>query len=210
MELILIADPMCSWCYGFSQELERLIQRHPSTSIEIVLGGLRAGATDILDDAGKQFRLQHWDRVEQASGAPFNRDGLLGRVGFVYNTEPVCRAVVAARILRPNADVFRILRAYQHAFYVEAADTTDGMVLAELGSNALSKAGHPVSIKEFWNTWKLKGTMDEAAADFSLTREMGITGFPALFLKNDGRIQMVVNGYAPVDQIDKAIATIAG
>lgn len=210
MELVLVADPMCSWCYGFSQELGRLIQRHPHTSIQIVLGGLRAGATDILDDAGKQFRLQHWDRVEQASGAPFNRDGLLQRVGFVYDTEPVCRAVVAARILRPDADLFKVLRAYQHAFYVAAADTTDGMVLAEIGSRALSTALDPVSIEEFWNTWKLKSTMDEAATDFALTREMGISGFPALFLRKDGRLHMVVNGYAPVDQIDRAIATIAG
>jgi len=210
MELILVADPMCSWCYGFSQELERLFQRHPRTSVQIVLGGLRAGATDILDDAGKQFRLQHWEKVEEASGAPFNRDGLLKRVGFVYDTEPVCRAVVAARILRPDADLFQVLRAYQHAFYVEAADTTDGMVLADIGSKALGTVQDTVSIKEFWNTWKLKSTIDEAAKDFAATREMGISGFPALFLRKDGRIHMVVNGYAPVDQIDKAIAAIAG
>jgi putative protein-disulfide isomerase len=51
-----------------------LQERHSELSIEIVVGGSRAGATDILDDAGKRFRLEHWAKVEQASGLPF-RDG---------------------------------------------------------------------------------------------------------------------------------------
>jgi putative protein-disulfide isomerase len=71
MKLVLVADPMCSWCYGFGKEMTSLQERHPEMSLEIVVGGLRAGATDILDDAGKRFRLEHWAKVEQASGLPF-------------------------------------------------------------------------------------------------------------------------------------------
>ncbi|WP_434729545.1 DsbA family protein [Rhizobium binae] len=209
MELVLVADPMCSWCYGFSQELERLIQRHPSTSIQVVLGGLRAGATDVLNDAGKQFRLHHWEKVEQASGARFNRDGLLGRVGFVYDTEPVCRAVVTARILRPDFDPFTVFRAYQHAFYVEAADTTDGLALAEIGSRALSTAWDTVSADEFLRTWKLQSTIDKTAADFAIARAMGVNSFPNLFLKKSERLYEVSNGYTSVDQMEKVLSIIA-
>jgi putative protein-disulfide isomerase len=54
--------------------MELLLQRRPDASLKIVLGGLRAGATDVLDDAGKQFRLHHWAKVEEASGVQFNRD----------------------------------------------------------------------------------------------------------------------------------------
>lgn len=67
---------------------------------------------------------------------PFNREGLLARTGFVYDTEPVCRAVVTARILRPQADLLKVFRAFQHAFYVDALNTTNGFVLAEVGSRA--------------------------------------------------------------------------
>ncbi|MES0059552.1 hypothetical protein NKJ86_05060 [Mesorhizobium sp. M0025] len=68
MELVLAADPMCSWCYGFGKQMELLIDRRRDVSLKIILGGLRAGATDVLDDAGKQFRLNHWVKVEEASG----------------------------------------------------------------------------------------------------------------------------------------------
>jgi putative protein-disulfide isomerase len=81
-----------------------------------VVGGLRAGATDVLDDAGKQFRLLHWARVEAASGLPFNREGLMVRENFVYDTEPICRAVVTARILAPRQICWRCSARCSMAF----------------------------------------------------------------------------------------------
>lgn len=70
MKLVLVADPMCSWCYGFGKEMTTLQQRHPEMQLEIVLGGLRASATDVLDEAGKRFRLSHWAKVEQTTVCP--------------------------------------------------------------------------------------------------------------------------------------------
>ncbi len=34
--------------------------------------------------------------------------------GFVYDTEPICRAVVTARILRAQVDILSVFRAFQH------------------------------------------------------------------------------------------------
>jgi putative protein-disulfide isomerase len=209
MELVLAADPMCSWCYGFGKEMEILLQRRPGTSLKIVLGGLRAGATDVLDDAGKQFRLRHWAKVEDASGLPFNREGLLARTGFVYDTEPVCRAVVTARILRPEADILKVFRAFQHAFYVDALDTTDGAVLADVGSRALAELGHPVSAEEFSATWNKQSTIEDAATDFAAARAMGASSFPTLFLKQSGTLRRVGDGYAHVDELEKQLAATA-
>ncbi|WP_327211853.1 DsbA family protein [Rhizobium beringeri] len=209
MELVLAADPMCSWCYGFGKELTLLEERRPDITLKIILGGLRAGATDVLDDAGKRFRLHHWERVEEASGLAFNREGLLARTGFVYDTEVICRAVVTARILRVQADILNVFRAFQHAFYVDALDTTNGAVLAEVGSRALDAVGHPVSAEEFLQTWRLRGTIEEAATDFATARAIGVTSFPALFIRKEGRLQLVSPGYAKVDELDTRLKTQA-
>ncbi|CDM58939.1 MULTISPECIES: DsbA family protein [Rhizobium] len=208
MKLVMVADPMCSWCYGFGKEMTALQQRHPEISLAIIVGGLRAGATDVLDEAGKRFRLEHWARVEQASGLPFNRDGLMARQGFVYDTEPVCRAVVAARILAPEADLLKVFRAFQHAFYVDAVDTTDGTVLAKVGAEALSAEGHPVTQDEFLAIWQSKSTIDAASADFIRARSMGVTSFPSLFLAQQGKLRRVGNGYADVETLEHEIAAL--
>lgn len=208
MELVFVADPMCSWCYGFAKELELLLDRYRSASLSITVGGVRAGATDVLDDAGKQFRLRHWAKVEHASGVVFNREGFLGKSGFVYDTEPVCRAVVAARILRPTVDLLKVFRAFQRAFYVAAVDTTDGAVLAETGSQALFEAGQPVTAEEFLETWKQRTTLEETATDFAIARAIGVTSFPALFLRRGGALASVSNGFATAAEVETRLKSL--
>ncbi|CAG4921942.1 hypothetical protein R52603_05575 [Paraburkholderia saeva] len=130
MKLIFVGDPMCSWCYGFGKEMAAVVESMPGLEVQIVVGGMGAGSTQVLDDAGKRFRLKHRARVEEVSGAEFNRDALIARENFVYDTEPVCRAVVAARIVAPACDPLKVFRAMQRVFYVDGLDTIDGKVLS--------------------------------------------------------------------------------
>lgn len=203
MKLIYVGDPMCSWCYGFGKELAALQERFPEMKLEIVVGGLRAGGTEVLDQKGKEFRLMHWARVEQASGLPFNREGLMARKDFVYDTEPICRAVVAARILAPEVDLLAVFRALQRAFYVDALDTTDGKVLAEAGASALTDAGYPTDAATFLSIWQAESTIAAARDDFVKSRSWGIASFPSLLLENDGRLHQVSPGYADVGVLEK-------
>lgn len=59
MKLILAGDPMCSWCYGFGKEMFAIVESMPDLDVQIVVGGMAAESTQLLDDAGKQFRLTH-------------------------------------------------------------------------------------------------------------------------------------------------------
>lgn len=203
MKLIFVGDPMCSWCYGFGKEMTALTQLHPELPLEIVLGGLRAGARDVLDEAGKQFRLTHWARVEEASGLPFNREGLMARQNFVYDTEPICRAVVAARIIAPDADLLAVFRALQDGFYVEAVDTTDGQVLARLASDALRLQGYSFDASAFHKVWQADSTIALAQKDFARSRALGIRSFPALLLEINGEIRSISPGYAHVEELEQ-------
>jgi len=202
MKLIFAGDPMCSWCYGFGKELTELMARHPQLPLQILVGGVRAGATDLLDESGKQFRLAHWERVEQASGLPFNRDAFMARQNFVYDTEPICRAVVAAHRLAPAADQLAVFRALQRAFYVDGLDTTDGDVLAQVGAKALALQGLVFPASALRAEWDSQATIAATAAEFAQVRAMGIRSFPALLLEVDGKVVEISPGYAPADRLD--------
>lgn len=205
MKLVYVADPMCSWCYGFGKEMTALMDMHPDLELDIVVGGVRAGATDILDDAGKAFRLGHWERVEASSGLPFNREALLARENFVYDTEPVCRAVVAARKLAPQADLLSVFRALQRAFYVDGLDTTDGRVLSEVAAAALAGLGHAVDADAFHAAWQAAATIAETQADFRKARAMGVRSFPALLLETAKGMVEVSPGYAHAADVDRRL-----
>lgn len=206
MKLIYVGDPMCSWCYGFGKELAQLRAQHPALELEIVVGGLRAGGTEIVDDAAKQFRLQHWARVEAASGLPFNREAFVARQGFVYDTEPVCRAVVAARRLAPQADLLAVFRAFQHAFYAQGRDTTDCKELAAIGATELLRQGHDVSAAGFLYTWREPATIAETHADFTRTRKLGVNSFPSLLLDTGDGVREVSPGYAHAAQLHRLLS----
>lgn len=205
MKLVYIGDPMCSWCYGFGKELAQLMVMHPALELEIVVGGLRAGGTEMLDDAAKQFRLQHWARVEANSGLPFNREAFMALQGFVYDTEPVCRAVVTARHLAPQADLLAVFRALQHAFYAEGRDTTDGTVLAEVGAAELQRQGQTIDAAGFLAAWSEPATSAATHTDFARTRRLGVSSFPALLLETDEGLRELSPGYAHAAQLDRLL-----
>lgn len=210
MKLILVADPMCSWCYGFGKELSALQERHPALPIEIRVGGVRAGDTEVMGDEMKRFRLGHWSRVESLSGLPFNREAFMALSGFVYDTEPVCRAIVAARKLAPEVNQLSVFRAFQRAFYVDGRDTTSGAVLSEIGAAAISEQGVVVSSSAFFAAWSDLATVDETAADFKLVRTWGINSFPALVLELAGKLKLVAPGYTSAAELDERLAPLLG
>ena len=201
MQLVYVGDPMCSWCYGFGKELSAVLAAEPEISLEIVVGGLRAGGTEVLDAAGKQFRLTHWARVEDASGLPFNREALMARKDFVYDTEPICRAVVAARILAPEAPLLDVFRALQRAFYVDGLDTTDPTTLASVTALALTELGSPATTEEVLQIYQSPATVEETRDDFRKARALGINSFPALLMEVDGSYYPITPGYASAGEV---------
>ena len=133
--LLYVADPMCSWCYGFAPVIEGLADHFGDRlPINLLMGGLRAGNTKPMADADKRAIAGHWRSVAERTGQPFDF-GLFERTGWIYDTEPACRAVVTMRLLNP-----RITLAYksrvQTAFYAENRDTTRGAVLADIAAEA--------------------------------------------------------------------------
>jgi putative protein-disulfide isomerase len=202
-QLVFVGDPMCSWCYGFGHELAQALAQLPQAGLALVLGGLRAGGTERLDEAGKQFRLAHWARVEAATGLPFNRAAFLARQGFVYDTEPVCRAVVAARLAAPAANALGVFRALQRAFYGDGLDTTDAEVLVRVVAAELQAQGFaPPELRACFDSPQVHAA---TRADFAQARAWGVTSFPALLVRAGERVEVVVDGFSPAPVLVKEI-----
>ena len=130
MRLVYFADPLCSWCYGFGPQLWAVLEKHPGTELDLVMGGLRPYNMQLMSPAFKDMLRGHWNHVHEASGLPF-ATGILARDDFVYDTEPACRAVVAARTLDATR-AFTCFKAIQVAFYRDSRDMTRPGALADV------------------------------------------------------------------------------
>ena len=209
MKLIYVADPMCSWCYGFSKEVAELLDMNPELLLEIVLGGLTAGSPKLLDEAGKRFRLMHWTKVEALSGLPFNREALMARVGFIYDSGPASRALVTALKLNPEMDILKVFRVIQKSFYVDGKDVTDPRVLIKILSSAFSAEGFIVSEDLILTTFESDAVKTETDNHYKKVRQtFGISSFPALLLEGDGEIETISTGYMHASELQGIINKI--
>jgi putative protein-disulfide isomerase len=193
--LIYVMDPMCSWCWGFAPVAEALIEQARAAGIDthLVMGGLRTGSGAALDPSTRTYILEHWQAVTEATGQPFQLKGALPD-GFVYDTEPACRAVVAARQLDP-ASAWPLVKLIQQAFYVQGRDVTKAPVLVELAE----VAGIPRI--EFAEAFDSVEQQEATAADFSWVQDLGIAGFPTLLAERNGQLALLTNGYQPLTEL---------
>lgn len=208
--LIYVADPMCSWCYGFGPELAALLRQEPGLPLELVMGGLRAYNTQVLDDDLRATLRSHWQKVGDISGLPFCDDALR-QPGFIYDTEPACRAVVAARRLAPDA-ALTAFTAIQQAFYAEGKDTTQGTVLAEVAAAALNKQtgtrNNPMTPADFLQEWASPSTQEATRADFVQAQQWGITGFPTVLLQQGNQLRLVSSGFIRAEPLRERLAAV--
>lgn len=197
--LLYIADPMCSWCYGFSPVITTLAERFADRlPVRVMLGGLRAGNTQAMRAQDKEYIRGAWTRVNQASGQPFDF-AFFERDGFVYDTEPACRAVVTARTLEPER-ALPLMSAIQRAFYGNNRDMTDTDELtAVAGETGLDRDA-------FRTAFMAPDTRNDTFRDFLTAKQMGVEGFPTLVAGSDeDGYALVTNGYRPLEGIPEAL-----
>lgn len=198
--LVYFADPMCSWCWGFSTVVEAVRGRFgPDLPIWLILGGLRPNTVEPLTEAAKREIREHWEHVQEASGRPFDWT-FFDREGFVYDTEPASRAVVAARRAGTDAALDFLTRAHA-AFYAHNHDVTDEEVLADLGA----EAGH--NRATFLESLRSEEVRQETWSDFAIAQRAGIRGFPCLLAAVGGRSDygLVTNGFQSAERILPAL-----
>ena len=190
------ADPMCSWCWGFSPVIHQIKTTFDDrVKIALVLGGLRPGTTDPMSDDSRKEILHHWHEVEKMSGASFNFDNALPEQ-FIYDTEPASRAVITAATLQPDR-LLPYFTAVQSAFYVEQKDVTQQNVLATIAAEEFN-----LDRDRFIEEFESDAMRTKTQQHFELARKAGVRGFPCMKLQTDEK-QMVdiTNGYQAGDKI---------
>lgn len=187
--IIYIADPMCSWCYGFRDEITLLKEQYADQmDFNLIMGGLRPGGGDPWDQKMKDFLRHHWEQVGEASGQPFSYD-LFDKDHFHYDTEPACRAVRVLRDLAPEKEL-DFFKAVQYGFYFENRDPKEASFYQPI-CNDLG-----IDYAVFLDKFSSEEYKALTRQDFEQSAQWGIRGFPSVVVRWQGRLGLLSNGYA--------------
>jgi putative protein-disulfide isomerase len=198
--LVYFADPMCSWCWGFSPVIEAISEQFgTSLPIRLVMGGLRPWTKSPMTAHDRADVRNHWEHVHEASGQPFDL-AFFDRERFVYDTEPPSRAVVVLR-RRGMETGLAALRRIHRAFYAENRDVTDTDTLAALAAEL------GVDATTFRDEFGSEAAMEETHSDFAIAQSAGIRGFPTLIASegDDNQYSLVTHGFQPEGRILPAV-----
>jgi putative protein-disulfide isomerase len=191
------ADPMCSWCWGFTPVIEAVREAYrPRLKIALVLGGLRSD-TAPQTPVQRDEILHHWREVHARSGQPFRFEGAMPE-GFVYDTEPPSRAVLAAGSLDAE-QTFPMYKAIQSAFYAEGRDVTQADTLTDLA------AGLGFERDAFLQAFESEAMRSKTQAHFQQARQVGVRGFPTLILQQGDKLHLITHGWQPLADIHAAL-----
>lgn len=192
------ADPMCSWCWGFAPVISALHETYRErVALALVMGGLRAGTTEPLTPEFRAEIRHHWEEVQKRTGQSFRFESALPD-GFVYDTEPACRAVVVMEELAPDAK-FAYFKSVQAAFYAEGRDVTQPEALASLA------AAQGLEEQRFLEHFDADYIKRKTFQHFEQTQQAGIRGFPTLVLQDQRGFSLLTYGYASLDELQPKI-----
>jgi putative protein-disulfide isomerase len=197
--IIYVGDTMCSWCYGFAPELYKFIEHHPDFKVRVVNGGLRPHNTEKVTDM-VDFLKSHWVEINERTGQPFSYD-ILENKDFVYDTEPASRAVVVARIMKPEIEL-DFFSAVQTGFYRDSKDTRKIDTFLEIAE------AFKLDVDEFKRLFELDETKHLTKIDFQLAAEMGIRGFPSVVLKIGKEFTLLSNGFREVKDLEEIFTKV--
>lgn len=191
-------DPMCSWCWGFAPVIDAIKRKFDDRlKIALVFGGLRPGATEPLTNELRSEILHHWRAVQNKTGQLFTFDGAMPK-GFIYNTEPPSRAVVAVSEIRAGI-TFEYFKAVQSAFYVEQLDVTQAFVLTQI---AQTFDIDPQQFKQQFESGEVK---QKILKHFAKSRQFGVQGFPSIVMQIEESYHLLTHGYKPYKQVEPEI-----
>ncbi len=193
-----VADPMCSWCWGFSPVISAIEEAYKNQlQISLILGGLRPGTIDSVTERFRNDILRHWREVHERTAQPFKFDGAMPD-GFVYDTELPSRAVVTIGEV-DAATMLPYFKSVQRAFYAEGEDVTRPEILATLAQR------HNVDPEKFLADFHTEDMKQKTQSHFFQAQQAGITGFPTVVMQGRGGIDLLTAGYQPFENLQPKI-----
>lgn len=161
------------------------------------MGGLQADESNVLSASSRKEIFHHWQQVKEKTGQQFLFDNALGD-GFIYNTEPACRAVITVGLLQPTKN-FAYFTAIQTAFYTKTQDVTDTNCLQQLAVEC------GIDTEEFKSLFLDEKQHESTKKSFQFTKKAGVQGFPTLILNMQEQLHVITRGYQNYEGISASL-----
>jgi putative protein-disulfide isomerase len=217
MTLYYCYDAYCGWCYGFSPVIRRIFEEYRDTlAFDTLSGGMILPATPQPIGVMAGYIQQAYKVVEERTGIRFGEDWLWhifhpDESDWYPNSEKPAIAMCVFKDYHPDETIV-FACDLQVALHFEGRDLTDDEAYRHL----LEKYQIPAT--EFFAKLHHPAYREKAHDEFSLVRQLKVTGFPSVFLQvSESKFYLLARGYTDyatvkngIDQVLRASGESAG
>lgn len=184
-------DPICGWCYGFSDHFYSFYNEQKANyDFRVVTGGMVRG--DNVRPIGEraEYLKEAYPKVSELSGATFGEPFLqrLDEGSTVFGSDIPSLVFHAITARHPEREV-EAARAVQRAIYLDGIDPLN---LNEYITMSTQFDFNGEEIVELANSKDVKAKYE---SDLYSTQQFGIQGFPFVVVQLDGEYYQVARGF---------------
>ncbi len=199
--LIYCYDAYCGWCYGFSKVIQQVaLEFKDRLETEVLSGGMVLPEKPVHISATAGYIQNSYKNVEELTGATFGSDYLWHIFNFedsdwFPHSEKPAIAMCIFKEFYPDRSI-EFAADLQYALHYEGRDLTDDEAYRHL----LEKYSiHP---EIFYERLKSDEYKEKANYEFSLVKQLKVTGFPAVFLQTgELKFHLLANGYTDYETL---------
>lgn len=201
--IIYVYDPMCGWCYGFSQVMQTLHQEKQNEyNFEIISGGMVIGENEgYLSKDFSDYILKAYKRVEELSGVKYG-DAYLNKLrtySLWSSSMMPSLALETIKKMKPTQS-YAFASDLQYAYFYEGKDLRDSSNY----SSILSK--HQIDPIQFNQLMQSDEIKNATLKGFETSTNFGVTGYPCVLVRNSqGKYYKVANGYTDYNSLTSHI-----
>ena len=210
--LIYCYDAYCGWCYGFSPVIKKLADEYKDKlETDVLSGGMILPEKPTHISAMAPYIQKAYKTVEELTGIKFGEDFLWHIFNYedsdwYPNSEKPAIAMCIFKEFYPKRAV-EFASGLQYALNYEGRDLTDDEAYMHL----LEKYSiHP---EVFYDRLKSEEYKEKAYYEFSLVKQLQVTGFPCVFIQTgELKFHMVARGFtdykAVRERIDNVLSAV--
>jgi len=203
--LIYCYDAYCGWCYGFSEVIKKIYSEYKNNiEFEVLSGGMILPDEPVHIAVTADYISKAYKQVEESTGIKFGEDYLWhifhpNQSDWFPNSEKPAIALCVFKDYFPALQV-SFASDLQYALHYEGRDLTDNEAYRHL----LEKYNIPV--EEFYEKLRNESYKEQANYEFSLCKQLNVTGFPTVFLQvSDTKFYLLARGYCDYETLKERI-----
>ena len=201
-------DAYCGWCYGFSAVIKKIAAEYKEQlAFDVLSGGMLFAEQPQHIKAMAGYIGEAYKEVEKRTGAQFGESFLWHIQNpdesdwYPESTKPAIALCIFKEYYPERAIEFAA--DLQYALHYEGRDLTDNEAYLHL----LEK--YSIQSEIFFEKLDSEAYKEMAYYEFSLMKQLQVTGFPCVFIQTDEtKFTMVARGFTDYETLHQRIENV--